>query len=287
MTTSVKNIKLSPIKQLIDLNGDLTNFDLHFDISTQNIPFDALVVTQKILDSDGANLQYKNVTNGHITGNIVADKGVYDNYFLLLKSNKECDCVIKTTIKEIPVNQEFLKEQQNIMLQENEKNLKMRNLKQQHDKLQHDKLQHGKKENLTDKKNNQNLTVKESPTVSSFFTWKFVLIAIILVAGGVILWKIYNSNKDKNKLQNIQPNTNFVNMIPNNIPINNIPMNNIPMNNIPINNPMNNIPMNNIPINNPINNIPVTELNTISQPINIQNISDSNLLNKINNVPIW
>ena len=121
MTTTVKNIKLSPIKQLFDLNGELSNFDLYFEILTKNVPFDVLVVTQKILDTNN-DLQYRNVANGFINGNIVSDKGVYDNYFLLIKSNQECDCQIKITIKEIPVNQDFLKEQQNRMLEERKKN---------------------------------------------------------------------------------------------------------------------------------------------------------------------
>ena len=72
--SNIKNIKLTPIKQLIDLNGDKVNFDLTFNATSANkVPFDALVVTQKMLDSETP-LEYKKVTEGTINGNIVSDK---------------------------------------------------------------------------------------------------------------------------------------------------------------------------------------------------------------------
>ena len=284
MTTTVKNIKLSPIKQLFDLNGELTNFDLYFEISTKNVPFDVLVVTQKILDTNN-DLQYRNVANGFINGNIVSDKGVYDNYFLLIKSNQECDCQIKITIKEIPVNQDFLKEQQNRMLEERKKNFELENKGQQLEKPvdPQNKLNklNSKLNKLTDK-NTQD--TKTSSQNSGFFTWKFVLIAIILVAGGIVLWKIYNSNKNKASL-NTQNNikTSYPNIQQQYIQPNIQPNN---QQNIltPVlqqeHNQFFNQPLPQINVN----NIPEIKISNENIPVNT---NETNLLNKINNIPIW
>jgi hypothetical protein len=101
--------KLGKIKQLIDLNGDTTNFDLTFNVSSKDgSEFEALVVDQATLDNN-PNIEYKKAP-GTISGNIVADKNVYQNYFLLLKSENPCECVVSTEIKNIPPNPKFVKE---------------------------------------------------------------------------------------------------------------------------------------------------------------------------------
>lgn len=99
MTTKTYN--LTPMKQLIDLNGDVTNFDLTFTATTKDgSPFDILVVDQTTLDSNPV-LDYKKAV-GTMSGNIVADKGVYQNYFLILRADNPCECDITIDIKEIP-----------------------------------------------------------------------------------------------------------------------------------------------------------------------------------------
>ena len=81
---------LGKIKKLIDLNGDSINFDLSFTVTCKDdTPFNALVVDQSTLDN-GQELVYKEVKKT-ITGNILADKNVYQNYFLILKSDSPCD----------------------------------------------------------------------------------------------------------------------------------------------------------------------------------------------------
>jgi hypothetical protein len=272
MTTTVKNIKLSPIKQLFDLNGELTNFDLYFEISTKNIPFDVLVVTQKILDT-GENLQYRNVTNGFITGNIVSDKNIYDSYFLLIKSNQECDCEIKITLKEIPPNQDFLKYQQNKILEETQKKNQLHQDIEKQPESQN-KL-NNKLNKLTDKKTDN---TKSNLTNSGFFNWKFVLIGIILVAGCIILWKIYNLNKNKLS-NNTQPP--LINQgIQENI------QSNFHHENKQINEQLTNIlPQINTNIL-PQINTNILQENQINNQIPI-NTPETNLLNKINNIPLW
>jgi hypothetical protein len=92
---------LNSIKQLIDLNGDLTNFDLTFNVTSKdNSEFQVIVVDQNTLDNN-ANIEYKNAV-GTISGNIIADKNVYQNYLLLLKAETPCDCEVTIEVKPIP-----------------------------------------------------------------------------------------------------------------------------------------------------------------------------------------
>lgn len=101
MPVSKKTYTLGPMKQLIDLNGDITNFDLTFTATSQDgSPFELLVVDQTTLDSNPS-LEYKKA-EGTMSGNIVSDKGVYQNYFLLLKSDSKNECDVTIEIKEIP-----------------------------------------------------------------------------------------------------------------------------------------------------------------------------------------
>ena len=77
---SQKTYKVSSQRLLHDLNGDSTNFDLTFTATSKNnAPFEVLVVDQATLDS-APPLQYKKAS-GVISGNIVADKNQYQNYF--------------------------------------------------------------------------------------------------------------------------------------------------------------------------------------------------------------
>ena len=101
MAQTKQTYQLSKIKQLIDLNGDSTNFDLTFKVTCKDsTPFNLLVVDQTTLDNT-PNLQYKEVV-GTISGNIVADKNVYQNYFLILKSQSPCSVDVELTKKVLP-----------------------------------------------------------------------------------------------------------------------------------------------------------------------------------------
>lgn len=101
MTSTKKTYKLSKIKQLIDLNGDSTNFDIQFRVASRNgEPFDILVVDQTTLDNS-PELQYKKA-NGQMSGNMVQDKNVYQNYFIVLKADDPCECDVEIIKKELP-----------------------------------------------------------------------------------------------------------------------------------------------------------------------------------------
>lgn len=102
MSSTRQTHQVGQIKKLIDLNGDTVNFDINFQVSSRNKePFQILVVDQTTLDST-PNLQYKNVENGSISGNIVHDKNVYQNHFLILRADNPCECDIEITKKELP-----------------------------------------------------------------------------------------------------------------------------------------------------------------------------------------
>ena len=62
MSQTTKTYSLSKTRQLIDLNGDSTNFDVSFKVSCQDQTkkFNVLVVDQHTLDTT-EHLQYKEI----------------------------------------------------------------------------------------------------------------------------------------------------------------------------------------------------------------------------------
>ena len=102
---NTKTYNLTKTQQLIDLNGDTTNFDLTFTATSKNgHQFDLLVVDQTTLDTNPS-LEFKKVVNGTMSGNIVSDKGIYQNYFLILKSDNPCECTVQIDKKEIKMKE--------------------------------------------------------------------------------------------------------------------------------------------------------------------------------------
>lgn len=101
-----KTYKISKTKRLIDLNGSTVNFELEFSVrSVNNVPFQATVVDQSILDS-GKQLDYQVVKNGTLTGTLTHDDNKYQNFFLVLKADNECNCEVELTKREIAPKQE-------------------------------------------------------------------------------------------------------------------------------------------------------------------------------------
>ena len=104
MSKSQRKYQVGKYRQLIDLNGEIVNFELNFDVkSVDKKPFHAVVVDQTTLDSN-SDISYKYANSGEISGTIVADKNVYQNYFLLLKADEMCDCIVSISLSEIPVD---------------------------------------------------------------------------------------------------------------------------------------------------------------------------------------
>lgn len=95
-----KSVTVTNRQQLVDLNGEMTNFDLTFTATSRNNEsFEILVVDQTTLDNN-PNLEYKRA-NGTISGNIVSDKNLYQNYFLCIKAEQPCEVDIVIDKKEI------------------------------------------------------------------------------------------------------------------------------------------------------------------------------------------
>jgi len=88
--------------QLIDLNGTLVNFEISFMAKSTNAqPFEALVVDQNTLDND-SNLEFKEANKGVLAGKIVFDHNKYQNFFLILRSQKKCEVEVTIDKKSIP-----------------------------------------------------------------------------------------------------------------------------------------------------------------------------------------
>jgi hypothetical protein len=100
-----KAYNIGKLKQLIDLNGESINFEIQFRVTSQNKePFDLLVVSQTELDNN-PNIPYKRVENGEITGQVMQNKNVYQNYFLILRADNPCVCNVEINKKELPKTQ--------------------------------------------------------------------------------------------------------------------------------------------------------------------------------------
>jgi len=102
--TTKKTYNLSTIKTLIDLNGDSINFEATFKIVSKNKqPFYILVIDQTGLDNN-PNPEYQVADKGEISGTIKQDKNVYQNFFILLKADKPCECDVLIEKRELPKN---------------------------------------------------------------------------------------------------------------------------------------------------------------------------------------
>jgi hypothetical protein len=172
-----KQYKVSNQRQLIDLNGQSINFDLNFNVESVNgEEFEILVVDQTTLDSNN-NLQYKKVTEGQMSGNVKSDKNIYQNYFLILKSDKDCDVIVNIMKTDLPLRQE--------------ENLQQKQLEQQ--QLQQQQLQQ------------QQLQQQNNP--KSNFKLYIIVFGIILVIGiGYYFYKNSqnNSKEDSKELSNTE-----------------------------------------------------------------------------------
>ena len=121
-----KKYLLNKIKQLIDLNGETINFIVDFNVkSKNNKPFYLLVVTQTDLDND-KQITYKHITEGEISGTIKSDSDSYDNYLLILKSDKPCEVEVSFNKKSIdPKPVEHFEQQEQEQEQEIKINYKL------------------------------------------------------------------------------------------------------------------------------------------------------------------
>ena len=184
-------------RKLIELNGNLTNFECSFNVtSSGNTPFSALVADQNSLDTN-PNMPYKQATDGQISGTITQDKNVYQPYYLVLKTDTPGEVTINLNVKEIPPNNQnvnnsppnpqqgptFSKEayqQQKPYTPPQQKPYTSPHPQQQHPQQQHPQHPPVKQE------------VEKSKT-----NWKFIFTIFLVVGGCALLYYFYTKNKDK------------------------------------------------------------------------------------------
>jgi hypothetical protein len=95
---------VSNTMKLIDLNGTSINFDIEFSAkSLNNEPFKAVVVNQTTLDNT-QDLEYQDVADGEISGKISYKDNIPSPFYLVLKSDKNCEVDVEIRKKELPVN---------------------------------------------------------------------------------------------------------------------------------------------------------------------------------------
>ena len=151
-----KTVKVTNRQQLIDLNGDTINFDLTFTATAKNgEEFEVVVVDQSTLDNN-PNIEFKKAT-GTISGNIVSDKNIYQNYFLCLKASQPCEVDVNIIKREIPPQTQ-------------------QPLEQYRHPPQMDHLM--------------------PPPTKESINWKMIIIIFLVIGGGILLFFMYSKKKD-------------------------------------------------------------------------------------------
>ena len=106
MPITKKTYKIGKLQQLIDLNQDSTNFKAEFKVAAkdQDKIFNVLIANQSQLDDPNIiNLEFKEA-KGQIGGSIMADKNIFQNYFVILKSNDDQEVDLEITLEPLPDN---------------------------------------------------------------------------------------------------------------------------------------------------------------------------------------
>lgn len=97
-----KTYLVTPTSQLVDLNGQLTNFEINVKVASQDgRPFEICVIDQTMLDKKSP-FEYQRADQGHVSIDLTNDKGIYQNYFLALRAQEPCRCDVEITAREIP-----------------------------------------------------------------------------------------------------------------------------------------------------------------------------------------
>ncbi|MDC3333021.1 hypothetical protein OAV62_02155 [bacterium] len=79
---------LSTVKQLVDINKDVTNFRCKFSvISKEGKPFEAVILNQSSMD-ESQDFPFQQSTDGTFGGEIIMDKNTYQNFYLALRASE-------------------------------------------------------------------------------------------------------------------------------------------------------------------------------------------------------
>lgn len=106
--TEVK-IAISPNRELIPINENLTNFHSEFKVvSSDRQPFSAIIINQTALDTipeDGA-IEMRLAPKGIFSGEITENGGTFDHWYIAIKADKEGEAVV--SIKTVEVDEAVL-----------------------------------------------------------------------------------------------------------------------------------------------------------------------------------
>lgn len=98
---TIQTYSVSKVKQLIDLNGDAINFKVIFDVrSKDKSPFEAVIIDQTNLDKN-EQLDFKQAP-GVLSGEILADRNTYQNYYLALRSTEPKEIDVQLQFERLP-----------------------------------------------------------------------------------------------------------------------------------------------------------------------------------------
>jgi len=184
MSTTTKTYNVNQIKQLIELNGNLTNFSADFIIESRDfIPFKALIISETDLNS-GNPIVYQEVKDGKINGNITNDKDVYDSYFILLKSDVPTECQVTIDLKEVSLNPEIIRYQEELEQQKKDEE-RIRQLNEHKRQQEEEYFKSNKNKNKEVKKKN----------IKCKTNWFLILGFAAIVCVGI--WYILKKKKSK------------------------------------------------------------------------------------------
>ena len=115
MTQDSITITVDKRQRIIDLNKDLKNFSLNFEIKeTDNKQFLMQILSQKQLDDENIDDLEMKIVDGSISGTVEHNNDLYENYVLVLKNENDdnIEVVVNLDINEIPADIEIMEQEQ-------------------------------------------------------------------------------------------------------------------------------------------------------------------------------
>lgn len=190
-------LKLSKVQQIVDINNNQVNFKLRFIVSAKDksIPFQVLVTTQSQLDDPDYEVKFRTVSDGNISGNILADKNKLENYLLILKSDNECEVRVDLFLQ--PLDKDG-KEFPKIENKNNENKPSQPNVESPPPSSPQPQDDDDEESILSE--DFENFDDEEKTLFQKIFTIKNFIILLVVIGLGLLLYKIFKSdNKDEDE----------------------------------------------------------------------------------------